>query len=313
MRRAASDASGRDDPSPRLIEGFLEAMAVERNASRNTLDAYRRDLGQISSFLASRGTSFRVAETADLRRYFAHLERTGFARRTAARRLSALRQFCRFLVLDGARPDDPSSALDGPRLDRPLPKILDEAEVARLIAKAREKSGAEGLRLATALEILYAAGLRVSELVSLPVSAIARDRRFILVRGKGNKERIVPLGDAARAALADYLPHRPGFAPGGRSPYLFPSRSRDGHLTRVRFGQILKELAVAAGIEPSRVSPHVLRHAFASHLLARDADLRSVQQMLGHADIATTQVYTHVLESRLKQLVARHHPLANKV
>jgi integrase/recombinase XerD len=313
MPRRAPEGSGTTEISNRFVDSFLEAMAVERNASRNTHDAYRRDLEHLARFLAAHGRELQAAEAADLRRYLAQIERSGFAPRTAARRLSALRQFFRFLVIEGVRADNPASALDAPRLGRPLPKVLSEAEVERLIQAARDRPGVEGLRLTAALEMLYAAGLRVSELVSLPLAAVARDRRFVVVRGKGKRERVVPLGASAEAALAAYLPHRPAFAAGSGSPYLFPSRGRGGHLTRVRFGQLLKELAMAAGIEPSRISPHVFRHAFASHLLAHDADLRAVQQMLGHADISTTQIYTHVLDARLKQVVARHHPLANKV
>jgi integrase/recombinase XerD len=294
-----------------LIESFCEAMAVERNASRNTLDAYGRDLRDLEGFLARRRRDLKTAETTDLRRYLAEIDRAGFAPRTAARRLSAIRQLFRFLVLEGVRKGDPSASLDGPRLGRPLPKVLSEDEVGRLIAAAHGRPDADGLRLTAAVEILYAAGLRVSELVSLPVAAISRDRRSLVVRGKGVKERVVPLGAGAQAALEAYLPHRARFAGGKTSPFLFPSRGRERHLTRVRFGQLLKELAVAAGIDRARVSPHVIRHAFASHLLARDADLRAVQQMLGHADIATTQIYTHVLDERLKSLVATRHPLAN--
>jgi integrase/recombinase XerD len=313
MRRVSTPQSDNLGLTARWIEGFLEAMAAERNASRNTLDAYRRDLADLADFSAARRQDVGTAETPDLRHYLAHMERAGFARRTAARRLSAFRQFYRYLVLERVRAEDPSAALDCPRLDRPLPKILSEKEVGQLIAEAGKRQGAEGLRLTAALEILYAAGLRVSELVALPVGAITRDRRSVFVRGKGGKERVVPLGARAGAALAAYLPKRNAFSAAAASPYLFPSHGREKHLTRVRFGQLLKELAVAAGIDRSRVSPHVIRHAFASHLLARDADLRAVQQMLGHADIATTQIYTHVLDERLKRLVASSHPLADKV
>jgi integrase/recombinase XerD len=308
---AAVRQGSRFGPNEPLVESFLEAMTVERGATVNTVAAYTRDLRDLSAFLLSRGSDLGAADAAALRAYLARLERAGFARRTAARRLSALRQFYRFLVAEGMRESDPTAALDGPRLDRPLPRILGGAEVDRLIAAARARPGADGLRLTAAIEVLYAAGLRVSELVALPLAAISRDRRFVLVRGKGDKERIVPLGASARAALEAYLPHRIRRA-GGRSPFLFPSGAHGGHLTRARLGQLLKELAVESGIDPSRVSPHVLRHAFASHLLANDADLRSVQQMLGHADIATTQIYTHVLEARLKALVATRHPLAGK-
>jgi len=232
--------------------------------------------------------------------------------RTTARRLSALRQFHKFLFAEGVRPDDPTTQLDSPRLGRPLPKILDEAEVAMLIAAARRRDGAEGKRLICFVELLYATGLRVSELVALPLSRL-REERFLLIAGKGGKERLVPLSVPARAALSEYAAVRGEFlAEGAASRYLFPSRGAEGHLTRRRCGQLLKELAIEAGIDPARVSPHVLRHAFASHLLDHGADLRSVQQMLGHADIATTQIYTHVQGERLRALVETHHPLARR-
>jgi integrase/recombinase XerD len=235
------------------------------------------------------------------------------APRTLARRLSAMRQFYRFLVIDGRRGDDPTSGLDAPRLGRPLPKLLSEADVARLIAAAEAWPDEEGVRLRCLLELLYATGLRVSELVTLPAVAAQRDPRFLLVRGKGGKERVVPLSQPSRQALALYLQCRGSFLPpGASSRYLFPSRGRDGHLTRQRCGQLLKELALAAGLDPARLSPHVLRHAFASHLLDHGADLRSVQQMLGHADIATTQIYTHVQGDRLRRLVESAHPLARR-
>src|SRR6185312_8677243 len=221
--------------------------------------------------------------------------------------------FYRFLVVDGRRSDDPSAALDSPRLGRPLPKLLSEAEADGLLAAARVRGGIEGARLTCLLELLYGAGLRVSELVSLPLAAVRGERRFLLLRGKGDKERLVPLGEPARAALADYLAVRGAFESGGRSArFLFPSRSGAGHLTRRRCAQLLKELALEAGLDPARLSPHVLRHAFATHLLERGADLRSVQEMLGHADIATTQIYTHVQSARLQRLVAERHPLARK-
>jgi integrase/recombinase XerD len=235
------------------------------------------------------------------------------APRTAARRLSALRQFHRFLNGEGVRPDDPTAALDSPRQGRPLPKYLSEAEVDALLVASRARPGPDGVRLVALLELLYATGLRVSELVGLPLAAIARDRRLLSVRGKGNKERLVPLSEPAREALAAWLPLRQAaLGPGSMSRWLFPSRSRQGHLTRHRFGQLLKELAIAAGLDPAKVSPHVLRHAFATHLLAHGADLRSVQRLLGHADISTTQIYTHVLEDRLRALVHEHHPLAKQ-
>jgi integrase/recombinase XerD len=246
------------------------------------------------------------------------------APRSAARRLSTLRQFHRFLFGEGLRADDPTAGLDSPRQGRSLPKVLSEAEVEDLLAAARARPGAEGARLVAMLEVLYATGLRVSELVQLPAAAAARDPRVLIVKGKGGKERMVPLSEPARDALKAHLkahrkaaidkaaidkagPDKPG--PGAK--WLFPSRGAAGHLTRQRVAQLLKELAVAAGIDPAKVSPHVLRHAFASHLLDHGADLRSVQKMLGHADISTTQIYTHVLDSRLKALVRDHHPLSD--
>lgn len=298
----------------RHVEAFLEMMAAERAAARNTLDAYRRDLDDFRSFLAARGAAIHAATTQDLRDYLAGLRRAGMAPRTAARRLSALRQFHRFLFAEGVRPDDPGSSVDAPRLGRPLPKYLGESEVAALLAAARERPGPGGKRAVALLELLYATGLRVSELVALPLAAVARDPAALIVRGKGGKERMVPVGEPARLAVAEYRAVRDTFLPGGQQPsrWLFPSDGKAGHLTRSGFAALLKEIAVAAGIAPSRVSPHVLRHSFASHLLAHGADLRAVQQMLGHADIATTQIYTHVLEDRLKGLVAAHHPLAKK-
>jgi integrase/recombinase XerD len=230
------------------------------------------------------------------------------APRTAARRLSCLRQFHRFLVAEGVRGDDPTTTLDSPRLGRPLPKVLEAEEVEALLAAAAAKPASERVRLLCLLELLYGAGLRVSELVALPFAAATRDARFLVVRGKGGKERLVPLGAPAQAALAAWKAVRGET----RSRYLFPSRGKDGHLTRQRCFQLLKELAVAAGIDPRRLSPHVLRHAFATHLLDGGADLRSVQTMLGHADVATTQIYTHVQAGRLRSLVETKHPLARK-
>lgn len=298
-------------PAPdTAVEAFLEMLIAERGVSRNTLDAYRRDLAHADDWLAGR----RLAEAGsdDVRGYLDALERAGMAPRTAARRLSALRQFFRFLFAEGHRSDDPTTVIDAPRQGRPLPKILSETEVDALLETARGVDGPEGLRLVCLLEVLYATGLRVSELVGLPFAAVARDARVLLVRGKGDKERMVPLTDAAMAAIGDYKPVRGVFMTGRSSPFLFPSRSAEGHLTRRRFGQLLDDLAVEAGIDRKRVSPHVLRHAFATHLLDHGADLRSVQQMLGHADISTTQIYTHVLAERLRALVESHHPLAQR-
>lgn len=289
-------------------------MVVERGAARNTIEAYRRDLEHFGDHVHARKTRPEDADASALRGYFDELAAAGMSPRTAARRLSALKQFFRFLFAEGVRADDPSATIDTPRPGRPLPKYLSEDEVTRLLQAASERKNANGLRLAALLEVLYATGLRVSELVGLPVSAITRDGRMLIVLGKGGKERMVPLTEPATLAVQAYLCVRDGYLTGAASrlgsPWLFPSRSSEGHLTRVRFGQLLKELAVEAGLSPARVSPHVLRHSFASHLLAHGADLRSLQQMLGHADISTTQIYTHVLDERLRALVDTAHPLA---
>jgi integrase/recombinase XerD len=292
------------------LEPFLEMLTAERGASANTIAAYRRDLYEFFSMMGRGGTPGGVT-TEDVRRYVTRLADEGYAATTAARRLSALRQYFGFLFAEGLRSDDPTAMVDGPRLGRPLPKILGEDEVERLIEAAHERPGSEGLRLAAMLELLYATGLRVSELVTLPLAAVVRDPDVIVVRGKGGRERMVPLTRAARKALQAYCKARDEFVPlGARTPWLFPSAGKEGHLTRQRFGQLLKALADECGIDRGKLSPHVLRHAFASHLLAHGADLRSVQQMLGHADISTTQIYTHVLDERLQALVRDKHPLA---
>jgi integrase/recombinase XerD len=297
----------------RFIEPFMEMMFAERGASANTAAAYQRDLRDCEDYLASRGSRLEVCSDEDLRAYMGAVERAGIAPRTAARRLSALRQFFRFLFAEGLRDDDPSSAIDAPRQGRTLPKILTEAEVDALLARARARPGPEGKRLVCLLEIAYATGLRVSELVGLPLATVARDERLLIVRGKGGKERMVPLTEAAILAIGVYRDNRDKFLSGRlESPFLFPSRSAEGHLTRRRVGQLLKELASDCGIDPAKLSPHVLRHAFATHLLDHGADLRSVQQMLGHADISTTQIYTHVLGQRLRSIVESHHPLSEK-
>src|SRR5689334_11441122 len=287
-------------------------MTAERGASRNTEAAYRADLVHLEVFLARRKQKPRNADTEALRAYLKALDYVGMTPRTVARRLSVIRQLFRFLLAERVRPDDPASPLDSPRLGRPLPKVLSRAEVDRLIEASRGKEGADGGRMATLLEILYGTGLRVSELVTLPLSAVERDPTVLVVRGKGEKDRMVPLSDPARAAIASWLHVRAGMLGDESSRYLFPSRGRTGHLTRQRFSQLLKEAALAAGIDPARVSPHVLRHAFASHLLEGGADLRSVQLMLGHSDIATTQIYTHVLDEKLRTLVQEKHPLARR-
>lgn len=292
-------------------------MAAERGAARNTLAAYRRDLTHLGAFLTPRGRSPANADGDDLRAYLAALRRAAMTPRTAARRLSVLRQFFGFLLAENIRADDPSAGLDSPRLGRPLPKYLSEDEVKRLIEAARRIEGAEGLRMTALLELLYATGLRVSELLTLPTAVLGRGGEALTVRGKGNKERMVPLGDAARAALAAYGTVRSAFlgdrkSAAKRERWLFPAPGASGHLERSSFARQLKSLAADCGIDPAKVSPHVLRHSFASHLIAHGADLRSVQQMLGHADIVTTQIYTHVLDDRLSALVNSAHPLARK-
>jgi integrase/recombinase XerD len=286
----------------RHVEAFLELLVAERGAARNTLAAYAADLGDAAAFAAARGQSLAAAEPAVLRGYLAGLSAAGLSARTGARRLSALRQFFRFLVRDGVRGDDPTDLLDAPRLPRSLPKYLSEAEVDALLAAAGARPPAQARVMRAALEILYATGLRVSELLALPRTALAGDAELLLVRGKGGRERVVPLSDAARQAALPLL--------GGTSRWLFAGRDPRHALTRQGFGKLLKLVALEAGIDPARVSPHVLRHSFASHMLARGADLRSLQLLLGHADIATTQIYTHVLSERLQRLVERHHPLA---
>jgi integrase/recombinase XerD len=283
-------------------------LAAERGAARNTLLAYRTDLDDLAAHAAARGRGPSDCDAPLLQSYMAGLQRAGLSARTAARRLSSLRQFHRFLLREGVRGDDPTSLLDAPRLPQSLPKFLSEQEVDALLAAAGGLAGRRGTLARAALEILYATGLRVSELLALPRSALAGDAAILLVRGKGGRERIVPLSDAARetaAALAAL--------DGTASRHLFPGRDRRRPLTRQAFFLLMKQIALAAGLDPARISPHVLRHSFASHMLARGADLRSLQLLLGHADIATTQIYTHVLAERLQRLVEAHHPLARRV
>jgi integrase/recombinase XerD len=314
MARPQSDAS--------LIELFLDMLAAERGAGKNTLSAYARDLADFSAHLGKR--TIAEASTEDVRGYLRHLSGKDFAAASVARRLSAIRQLYRFLYAEGRRGDDPAAIVEGPKRGRPLPKVLSIADVDRLLAAAREgeKSEAPSERLRAArltclLELVYATGLRVSELVSLPASAAERSARMLTVMGKGGKERLVPLNDAAKRAMTDY---RALIAEAGKdaksglakSKWLFPSFGESGHLTRQHFARELKALAAAAGLRADKVSPHVLRHAFASHLLHNGADLRAVQTLLGHADISTTQIYTHVLEERLKSLVRDLHPLGEK-
>jgi len=298
-------------PATRHWEVFHEMLTAERNASANTIDAYQRDLKDAADAVRSKG-DLADASVDTLRGYLESLSRQKLAPATAARRLSALRQYFRFLVNEGLRKDDPTTALDAPKRGRPLPKILSETEVAAMIDAVAQEDKAAALRLGALMELIYASGLRVSEVVGLPLAAAKRDQPFLVVRGKGAKERLVPLNDAAKRALAAYLEVRGKFLLRSlkASPWLFPSSGDSGHLTRQRLGQLLKDAAVKAGIDPARVSPHVLRHAFATHLLDHGADLRALQKMLGHADIATTQIYTHVATGRLAALVSEAHPLA---
>jgi integrase/recombinase XerD len=297
-----------------LIENFLDMMSAERGASRNTLDAYNRDLTDFAVYAGRQNTTLRDADHGAVKKYLASLH--DLAPSSQARKLSALRQFFAFLYAEGIRADDPTNAIEAPKRGRVLPKVLSQNDVDKLIDAARaetskEKRCEEAIRLLCMVELLYASGLRVSELVTLPLAAVTGKQGFIYVRGKGNKERIAPLNATAREAIGNYIAVRERFAR-GQSRYLFPSRGAEGHITRRRCHQMLKELAVTAGVDPGKLSPHVLRHAFATHLVEGGADLRSVQTMLGHADIATTQIYTHVAGDRLKQTVHSAHPLARK-
>jgi len=293
------------------IEAFLEMMAVERDASPHTLSAYGRDLADAEAALSPAGGLLK-ADAAAVEAWFADLSRRGLSAATAARRRSSARQFYRFALAEGWRTDDPSRRLDAPRQGRPLPKLLSRDEIDRLLAAAAARDAAAGLRLVALVEMAYASGLRVSELLGLKVEAVRRDPAYLIVRGKGGKERLAPLNTAAREAIKAWLTARDaGRKPEAPdSPWLFPSSGRTGHLTPRRFAQLLDEAAITAGIDPARVSPHVLRHAFATHLLEGGADLRVVQTLLGHADIATTQIYTHVATDRLAQVVQQNHPLA---
>ncbi|MGH7119180.1 MAG: tyrosine recombinase [Acetobacteraceae bacterium] len=289
----------------REIEAFLEMLAAERGARPNTLAAYGSDLAQCAAFAATRGSSLAGADAELLAGYLAELAAGRRSARTQARHLSALRQFYRFLLAEGWRRDDPTRHLDSPRAPERLPRFLSEAEVEALLGAAGARSDHAGLVAKAALEILYASGLRVSELLSLTPQAFSEGAPVLLVRGKGAKERMVPISVAARVATKALLAARP---PGGR--FLFTGRDPRRAMTRQGFAALLKHVGLAAGIDPARVSPHVLRHSFASHMLAHGADLRSLQALLGHADIATTEIYTHVLAERLSRLLAEHHPLA---
>ncbi|MBQ8346219.1 MAG: site-specific tyrosine recombinase XerD [Alphaproteobacteria bacterium] len=295
-----------------LIAAFMETITAERGAAGNTIAAYTRDLENCGEFLDSRRRTFENAQVSDLRAYLAFLSENGMSVKTQARRLSALREFYKYLYTEKIRTDNPTDVLDSPKTGRSLPKYLSEDEINRLFDAIPAMNPEKILRMKALLEILYASGLRVSELVSLPASTANVRENFLVVRGKGSKDRMVPLTDAAKQALRDWIPERERTLPKGReSRWLFPSKSKTGHLTREGFFEELKSLAAAAGIPAERVSPHVIRHSFASHLIAHDADLRTVQQMLGHANIATTQIYTHILDDRLKNAVEKNHPLAD--
>ena len=315
MGKSTRSSKGEDASELAL---FLDMLMAERGAAPHTIEAYTRDLADFLAFLRARRIGARKASADDIRAYLEGLARKGLAPTSRARKLSAIRQFFRFLLGEGMRADDPSSAIDSPKLGRPLPKILSLAEVETLIETAKHACGAadddaarrRAVRLYALIETLYASGLRVSELIALPRNVLAADDRMLTIKGKGGRERLVPLNDAARDALAAHLVAMKASEARGASPWLFPTGDGAQHITRQRLGQELKALALTAGLDPARVSPHVLRHAFASHLLERGADLRTVQQLLGHADISTTQIYTHVIEERLRRLVEQHHPLA---
>jgi integrase/recombinase XerD len=303
-----------------LVELFLDMLAAERGAGENTLSAYRNDLNDLSAHLRAAGRTIADATTDDLRGFIASLSERGFKASSLARRLSAVRQVYKFIYAEGKRTDDPAAVLEGPKRARSLPKVLSIADVDKLLAQARANSdNAEqplaqrlrAARLLCLLEVVYATGLRVSELVALPASAARRDQRMLVVRGKGGKERLVPLNQQAKRTMSEYLELCATTERNAKSKWLFPSFGEQGHLTRQHFARDLKALGQSCGIQPDRLSPHVLRHAFASHLLHNGADLRVVQTLLGHADISTTQIYTHVLEERLKTLVRDLHPLAD--
>lgn len=300
------------------ISAFLDAQAAEAGAATNTQLAYARDLRDVSGWMAARGLDFAGAARGDIEAYLISCDAEGLSKATRARRLSAIRQLYRFAFEEGWRTDNPAIQIRGPGRDKKLPQTLEIKEVDRLLTAARDagRKASDRLRNTCLMELLYATGMRVSELVSLPVTAARGDPRMLLIRGKGEKERMVPLSPPARAALRDWLTARDTAEDEGRakgrapSPFLFPTHAKAGHLTRHRFYILIKEIAVAAGVSPAKVTPHTLRHAFATHLLANGADLRAIQTLLGHADVATTEIYTHVLDERLKELVLEHHPLA---
>ncbi|WP_226553470.1 site-specific tyrosine recombinase XerD [Celeribacter naphthalenivorans] len=301
------------------ISRFAEAQLAELGAAENTRLSYGRDLLGFSEWLARRGKDFAAAERAEIEAYLVACEAEGLAQSTRARRLSSIKQLYRFAFEEGWREDNPAIQIKGPGRAKRLPKTLSEEEVSRLLEAVQEvgRTEADRQRNICLMELLYATGMRVSELVSLPVSATRGDPRMLLILGKGGKERMVPLSDPARAALKRWLETRDAAEDLAKrekgekpSAYLFPSRGKTGHFTRIRFYQLIKDIAVRAGVSPSKVTPHTLRHAFATHLLAHGADLRAIQTLLGHADLSTTEIYTHVLDERLRELVLTHHPLA---
>ncbi|MFD1341821.1 site-specific tyrosine recombinase XerD [Litorisediminicola beolgyonensis] len=302
------------------ISSFLEAQAAERGAAQNTQLAYARDLSDVADWLSGRGRGFVDAERSDIEDYLVHCDAQGLSVATRARRLSAIKQLYRFTFEEGLRPDNPAVQISGPGRAKRLPKTLSIEEVDRLLtaAETHGRTDTDRLRSTCLMQLLYATGMRVSELVSLPLAAAKGDPRMLLIRGKGGKERMVPLSPPARDALAAWLAHRMDEEDAARkdgkpaSPFLFASRGKAGHYTRHWFYAHIKDLAVTGGVSPAKVTPHTLRHAFATHLLANGADLRAIQTFLGHADVATTEIYTHVLEERLRELVLDHHPLARE-
>tara|TARA_B100001057_G_scaffold218429_1_gene218553 strand:- start:342 stop:1280 length:939 start_codon:yes stop_codon:yes gene_type:complete len=304
-----------EKPVNPLIDSFLDMLVAERGATVNTVSAYLNDISHFKKYLIENEVDSKIESCSkdSIANYIKYLSKNGLNPRTATRRLSSLRQFFLFLQSENHRSDNPTNNVDGPRQIKSLPKLLSEEEVEQLFEQANQMVGPEGVRLVCLLEIVYAAGLRVSELISLPNMALSQNQNVLLVRGKGEKERLVPLTSSAIDSINAYREVRHVFLKSNReSKFLFPSRSKEGFLTRRRVGQLLKNLAIASNINPQKVSPHVLRHAFATHLLDHGADLRSLQKMLGHADISTTQIYTHVLSKRLMSVVSSHHPLAKK-
>ena len=299
-----SDAVGK------WIESFLQSMVAERGASPKTIEAYRHDLEDLAAFLSKKGVALHKSKRADLQNYMHIVVKNGLSERTQARRLSSMREFFRFLYSEDVRKDNPTELLDSPKIGKSLPKYLTEEEIVELINAADKK---KNTRLSVLLELAYASGMRVSELVGLPLTAILQEGQMVMITGKGGKQRMVPLNDIAYRRLDNWLigGRADSLKKGRTSKWLFPSASETGHYTRDSFFKALKELALECGIDPARVSPHVLRHSFASHLVAHDADLRSVQKMLGHSDIATTEIYTHVMEDRLKKIISQKHPLSN--